>query len=388
MPFSEIVGSLSESPTLKVTQRVNELKAMGVKVLSFGAGEPDFDTPDYIKQAAIEALNNGKTRYTTASGIPELKDAVIRKLEHDNGLKGYTRKNILISSGAKHALWNAVFTILNPDDEAIVFAPYWVSYTEQIKTAEARSVIVPCHAENHFEPRMEDIEASVTAKTRLILLNTPNNPTGAVYTKKFIKELARFCRERSIWVISDEIYEKLIYDSKKHYSIAKYLPEKTIVINGVSKAYAMTGWRIGYVAGPEWIIKKMAMLQGQITSCPNSIAQYASLAAIQGDGSDIEYMRAAFEERRDYMVERLNTIPGIHCKKPSGAFYVFPEIREAVEKMGMRGADELVEYLLEKSSVAAVSGTAFGAEGFLRLSYATSMEEIKEGLDKIESQLK
>ncbi|HPE20533.1 MAG TPA: pyridoxal phosphate-dependent aminotransferase [Candidatus Mcinerneyibacteriales bacterium] len=388
MPFSEIVGSLSESPTLKVTQRVNELKAMGVKVLSFGAGEPDFDTPDYIKQAAIEALNNGKTRYTTASGIPELKDAVIQKLESDNGLKGYTRKNILISSGAKHALWNAVFTLLNPDDEAIVFSPYWVSYTEQIKTAEARSVIVPCHAENHFEPRMEDIEAAVTAKTRLILLNTPNNPTGAVYTKKFIKELARFCRERSIWVISDEIYEKLIYDSKKHYSIAKYLPEKTIVINGVSKAYAMTGWRIGYVAGPEWIIKKMAMLQGQITSCPNSIAQYASLAAIKGDGSDIEYMRAAFEERRDYMVERLNTIPGIHCKKPAGAFYVFPEISEAVEKLEMSGADELVEYLLEKSSVAAVSGTAFGAEGFLRLSYATSLSEIKEGLDKIESLLK
>ena len=388
MPFSEIVGSLSESPTLKVTQRVNELKAMGVKVLSFGAGEPDFDTPDYIKQAAIEALNNGKTRYTTASGIPELKDAVIQKLERDNGLKGYTRKNILISSGAKHALWNAVFTLLNPDDEAIVFSPYWVSYTEQIKTAEARSVIVPCHADNHFEPRMEDIEAAVTAKTRLILLNTPNNPTGAVYTKKFIKELARFCRERSIWVISDEIYEKLIYDSKKHYSIAKYLPEKTIVINGVSKAYAMTGWRIGYVAGPEWIIKKMAMLQGQITSCPNSIAQYASLAAIKGDGSDIEYMRAAFEERRDYMVDRLNTIPGIHCKKPAGAFYVFPEISEAVEKLEMSGADELVEYLLEKSSVAAVSGTAFGAEGFLRLSYATSLSEIKEGLDKIESLLK
>ena len=388
MPFSEIVGSLSESPTLKVTQRVNELKAMGVKVLSFGAGEPDFDTPDYIKQAAIEALNNGKTRYTTASGIPELKDAVIQKLESDNGLKGYTRKNILISSGAKHALWNAVFTLLNPDDEAIVFSPYWVSYTEQIKTAEARSVIVPCHADNHFEPRMEDIEAAVTAKTRLILLNTPNNPTGAVYTKKFIKELARFCRERSIWVISDEIYEKLIYDSKKHYSIAKYLPEKTIVINGVSKAYAMTGWRIGYVAGPEWIIKKMAMLQGQITSCPNSIAQYASLAAIKGDGSDIEYMRAAFEERRDYMVDRLNTIPGIHCKKPAGAFYVFPEISEAVEKLEMSGADELVEYLLEKSSVAAVSGTAFGAEGFLRLSYATSLSEIKEGLDKIESLLK
>ena len=388
MPFSEIVGSLSESPTLKVTQRVNELKAMGVKVLSFGAGEPDFDTPDYIKQAAIEALNNGKTRYTTASGIPELKDAVIQKLERDNGLKGYTRKNILISSGAKHALWNAVFTLLNPDDEAIVFSPYWVSYTEQIKTAEARSVIVPCHADNHFEPRMEDIEAAVTAKTRLILLNTPNNPTGAVYTKKFIKELARFCRERSIWVISDEIYEKLIYDSKKHYSIAKYLPEKTIVINGVSKAYAMTGWRIGYVAGPEWIIKKMAMLQGQITSCPNSIAQYASLAAIKGDGSDIEYMRAAFEERRDYMVQRLNTIPGIHCKKPAGAFYVFPEISEAVEKLEMSGADELVEYLLEKSSVAAVSGTAFGAEGFLRLSYATSLSEIKEGLDKIESLLK
>ena len=388
MPFSEIVGSLSESPTLKVTQRVNELKAMGVKVLSFGAGEPDFDTPDYIKQAAIEALNNGKTRYTTASGIPELKDAVIQKLERDNGLKGYTRKNILISSGAKHALWNAVFTLLNPEDEAIVFSPYWVSYTEQIKTAEARSVIVPCHADNHFEPRMEDIEAAVTAKTRLILLNTPNNPTGAVYTKKFIKELARFCRERSIWVISDEIYEKLIYDSKKHYSIAKYLPEKTIVINGVSKAYAMTGWRIGYVAGPEWIIKKMAMLQGQITSCPNSIAQYASLAAIKGDGSDIEYMRAAFEERRDYMVDRLNTIPGIHCKKPAGAFYVFPEISEAVEKLEMSGADELVEYLLEKSSVAAVSGTAFGAEGFLRLSYATSLSEIKEGLDKIESLLK
>lgn len=388
MPFSEIVGSLTESPTLKVTQRVNELKAMGVKVLSFGAGEPDFDTPVYIKEAAIEALNNGKTRYTTASGIPELKDAVIQKIENDNGLKGYTRKNILISSGAKHALWNAVFTILNPDDEAIVFSPYWVSYTEQIKTAEAKPVIVPCHAENHFEPRMEDIEAAVTAKTRLILLNTPNNPTGAVYTKKFIKELAKFCRERSIWIISDEIYEKLIYDNKKHYSVAKYLPEKTILINGVSKAYAMTGWRIGYVAGPEWIIKKMAMLQGQITSCPNSIAQYASLAAIKGDGSDIEYMRTAFEQRRDYMVDRLNAIPGIHCKKPAGAFYVFPEISEALERLGMSGADELIEYLLEKSRVAAVSGTAFGAEGFLRFSYATSLDEIKEGMERIESLLK
>jgi aspartate aminotransferase len=388
MPFSEIVGSLAESPTLKVTQRVNELKAMGVKVLSFGAGEPDFDTPEYIKNAAIEALNNGKTRYTTASGISELKDAIIKKLERDNGLRGYTRKNILISSGAKHALWNAVFTLLNPDDEAIIFSPYWVSYTEQIKTAEAKSVIVPCHAEHNFEPQMEDVEAAVTAKTRMILLNTPNNPTGAVYTKKFIKELAKFCRERSIWVISDEIYEKLIYDNKHHYSIAKYLPEKTILVNGVSKAYAMTGWRIGYVAGPEWIIKKMAMLQGQITSCPNSIAQYASLAAIQGDGSDIEIMRLAFSQRRDYMVERLNAMPGIHCRKPNGAFYVFPEVTEALEKLGMRNADEFVEFLLEKSSVAGVSGTAFGAEGFLRLSYATSMDIIEEGLDKIEALLK
>ncbi|HDS03494.1 MAG TPA: pyridoxal phosphate-dependent aminotransferase [Firmicutes bacterium] len=388
MPFSEIVGSLAESPTLKVTQRVNELKAMGVKVLSFGAGEPDFDTPEYIKNAAIEALNNGKTRYTTASGISELKDAIIKKLERDNGLRGYTRKNILISAGAKHALWNAVFTLLNPDDEAIIFSPYWVSYTEQIKTAEAKSVIVPCHAEHNFEPQMEDVEAAVTAKTRMILLNTPNNPTGAVYTKKFIKELAKFCRERSIWVISDEIYEKLIYDNKHHYSIAKYLPEKTILVNGVSKAYAMTGWRIGYVAGPEWIIKKMAMLQGQITSCPNSIAQYASLAAIQGDGSDIETMRLAFSQRRDYMVERLNAMPGIHCRKPNGAFYVFPEVTEAFEKLGMRNADEFVEFLLEKSSVAGVSGTAFGAEGFLRLSYATSMDIIEEGLDKIGALLK
>ncbi len=388
MPFSEIVGMLTESPTLKVTQRVNELKAQGAHVLSFGAGEPDFDTPQYIIDAAIEALNQGKTRYTTASGIPELKRAVIDKLARDNGLKGYECSNILISSGAKHALWNAVFTILNPDDECIVFSPYWVSYTEQIKTAEAKPVVVPCKAENHFQPAMADIEAALSAKTRLIILNSPNNPTGAVYSKKFLKELAELCRMRSIWVISDEIYEKLIFDGKKHYTIAKYLPEKTILINGVSKAYAMTGWRIGFVAGPQWIIKKMSMLQGQITSCPNSIAQYASLAAIQGSGEEVEMMRAEFEKRRDYIIERLNKINGVSCKKPSGAFYVFPDVTEAIKNMNMSGADELVEFLLEEGLVAAVSGAAFGKEGYLRLSYATSMDEIREGMDIIEKLLK
>ncbi len=388
MPFSEIVGMLSESPTLKVTQRVNELKAQGVNVMSFGAGEPDFDTPRFIIDAAIEALNQGKTRYTTASGIKELKHAVIEKLEKDNRLKGYDESNILISSGAKHALWNSIFTLLNPDDECIIFSPYWVSYTEQIKTAEAKPVIVECRPENHFQPTMEDIEKAVTAKTRLILINSPNNPTGSVYTKKFLKELAAFCRMRSIWVISDEIYEKLIFDGKKHYTIAKYLPEKTILINGVSKAYAMTGWRIGFVAGPQWIIKKMSMLQGQITSCPNSIAQYASLAAINSDGTEVEEMRREFEARRNYIIKRLNGIRGVKCPKPCGAFYVFPDVSEAMENLGFETSDQMVEYLLEEGLVAAVSGEAFGREGFLRLSYATSMEEIKAGMDAMETLLK
>ena len=387
MQLSRIVESLESSPTLAVTRKVAELKAKGEKVIAFGAGEPDFNTPEYIRTAATEAMNSGKTKYTVSSGIPELKEAICKKLADDNGVT-YKAKNILVSNGAKHALWNAVFSLVNDGDEVMVFAPYWVSYTEQIKTARGVPVIINCPADNNFEPRMEDIENNYTSRTKLLILNTPNNPTGAVYSEKFMKELANFVIKKNIWVISDEIYEKLIYDGAKHFSIATFIPEHTIIINGVSKAYAMTGWRIGYAAGPDHVIKAMGTLQEQITSCPNSISQYASFAALSQVTGDLEMMCGEFKKRRDYMVERLNKIPGIKCNVPPGAFYVFPDVRDLMAAKGFVTSDALIEYILDNVKVAGVSGSAFGMEGFIRFSYATSLEAIREGMDRIEELFK
>jgi len=383
MMISKKVNSLSDSPTLAMNQKVSELKSEGKDVISLGVGEPDFPTPIYIKYAAIKALNRNMTKYTVSSGTPTLKKAIIDKFRNEYNLN-YTPDNILVSAGAKHALWNSIFTLLNEGDEAIIFSPYWVSYPEQIKIANARPVIVATDFDNEFQPKIADIKKAITKKTKLILLNSPNNPTGAVYSEKFIKDVTDLARENDLWIISDEIYEKIIYDGVEHHNIANYYKEKTIIINGVSKAYSMTGWRIGYAAGPKEVILQMAKLQGQVTSCPNSIAQYASQIAISDEQEELNIMYEQFKLRRDYIVDRLNNIDGIECKKPKGTFYVFCDVEELMKKMNFNNTDEVVNFLLDKANVATVSSNAFGYKNFIRMSYANSMENIEEAMDRIE----
>ena len=383
MAVSRLAASLSPSPTLAITQRVAQLKAEGIRVISLGEGEPDFSTSPSIRRAALEAMDTGKTRYTPSSGIPELKEAICRKLAMENGLQ-YETKNILVSNGAKHAAWNGIFSLIDPGDEAIVLVPFWVSYTEQIKSARGVPVFVPCAPENGFEPRLEDIEASITPRTKLLIINSPNNPSGAVYSEHLLKDLAQLAARHDLWVISDEIYEKMTYDGARHCSIASFIPERTVVVNGLSKAFAMTGWRIGYAAAPEPVIHAMRSLQEQITSCPNSIAQYASLAAFGIGKEEILSMRNELWKRRDFMADRLNRISGVHCARPPGALYLFADVRELTRPSGFSSSDELTQTILEEAQVAVVSGTAFGMDGFLRLSFAKSLSEIEEALNRID----
>lgn len=387
--IAERAKKVKPSPTLAVDSKAKELKAKGFDVVNFGVGEPDFDTPEHIKEAAIKAIRDGFTKYTPVGGIDELKEAIIEKLERDNGLK-YGKENILVSCGAKHSLYNIAQALFGPGDEVIIPSPYWVSYPDQVLINDAQPVIVETKEENDFMVEPDALKEKITPRTKAIIINSPSNPTGFIYTKKALEEIAEIALKNNIYIISDEIYEKLIYDGEKHISIASIseeVKERTIVVNGLSKSHAMTGWRIGYAAGPVEIIKTMTKIQSQSTSNPTSIAQKAAVAALKGPQDCVEKMRQEFEKRRDYLVKELNKIAGVSCRMPKGAFYVFPNINKVLGKNGINSSMDLSIYLLEKAFVALVPGSAFGAEGYIRISYATSMENLAKGIERIRKSL-
>lgn len=394
MKLSNKALQISPSLTLAITAKAKQMKAEGIDVIGFGAGEPDFNTPKNIQDAAIAAIQKGLTRYTAASGIIELKEAVVNKFKNDNNLT-YKTSQIVISTGAKQCLANAFQAILNPGDEVLIGAPYWVSYPELVQLADGKPVFVDTEESNSFKLTLEALKKAVSEKTKAIILNSPNNPTGTAYTKNELEEIANFAKEHDLLIISDEIYEKLLYGVEGHISIASLSEDaynRTIVINGVSKAYAMTGWRLGYVAAPEPIAKLMSNIQSHTTSNPCSITQYAAVEALNGDQSDVEAMIKEFKNRRDFMVERINSIENLSCVKPEGAFYVMVNITKVLGKTfeGNNIKDSLAfsEALLSSEKVAVVPGIAFGVDDFIRLSYATSMENIKAGLDRIENFVK
>ncbi|BDU50789.1 pyridoxal phosphate-dependent aminotransferase [Haliovirga abyssi] len=381
MEFSKRLEGITPSATLKIIAKVNELREKGENVISFGAGEPDFDTPLPIREAAKKAIDDGFTHYTSASGIVELKDAIINKLLRDNGLK-YTRDNIIVSNGAKHSLYNALAAILNPKDEVIFANPYWVSYSEMVKLLGGVPVLVDTSFDNCFKLTAEAIEKKITSKTKAIIINTPNNPTGSVMSREELRKIGELAIKYNFYIISDEIYEKLIYDNE-HVSIASIsesIKNRTIVINGVSKAYAMTGWRIGYMAAPEKIAKLAVGFQGHTTSNPNSIAQKAVIAALNLDNKILDSMVLEFKKRRDYMYKKLSKIDKFILPDiPGGAFYIFVNI----EKIG-KNSEEVSEEILDIAKVGVVPGAAFGMDGFIRFSYANSLDEIEEGINRIE----
>ncbi|MBR7164254.1 MAG: pyridoxal phosphate-dependent aminotransferase [Clostridia bacterium] len=389
MYVSEKAKNIKASTTLAIDSKFKAMKAEGLDVVGFGAGEPDFDTPEYIKKAAIEAIQTGKTKYTPAAGTMELRKAVAEKFSRENGLT-YEPTQIVVSNGAKHSLVNAFMAILNPGDEVIIPAPFWVSYPEMVKLADGVPVIVESTEEADFKVTVDALEKVLTAKTRALVLNSPSNPTGMVYTKDELQKIADFAVKHDLYVISDEIYEHLIYEGK-HVSIASLgedIKNRTIIINGVSKTYAMTGWRIGFAAAAPEIAKIMANVQSHASSNPNSIAQAATVAALSGGKEEIETMKKAFVERRNYMVERINSIDGVSCKKPNGAFYVLMNIskikgRTIAGKL-IRTSDDFAELFLQEAKVAVVPCSGFGNDDFVRWSYAVSMETIKEGLDRLE----
>lgn len=384
---------ISPSVTLDITAKAKAMKAEGVDVISFGAGEPDFNTPENIRKEGIRAIEEGLTRYTAASGIMELKEAICHNFKELDGLD-FSPNNIIVSSGAKHSIYNALMAIINPEDEVIIGVPYWVSYPELVKIAGGKPVYVETKEENEFKFTVSDLDKILTNKTKAIILNSPSNPTGAIYNEEELKEIANWAVENNIFVISDEIYARLVYEGK-HISIASFnqeIKDLTIVVNGMSKAYAMTGWRIGYVAAHEDVIKVMSNLQSHTTSNPCSMSQYASVIGLLGDQSSVSDMKKQFEERRNYMAEKVNSIPNLSCKKPKGAFYIMVNITKikgkTIEGVKINGSLDFAKVLLDKENVAVIPGIGFGDDDYIRLSYATSMENIIEGLDRIENILK
>lgn len=391
MELSKKALSISPSSTLAIDAKAKKMKSEGVDIIGFGAGEPDFDTPIHIKEAAIKAINEGFTKYTPASGTLELKQAVCKKFKNDNGLD-YKPSNIVISNGAKHSLVNTFQAICNPGDEVIVPTPAWVSYPEMVKLAGGVPVYVSTTEEEGFKFTVEKLEKAITSKTKAIIMNSPSNPTGMVCSEEELKALADLAVSRNIYIVSDEIYEKLIYDGYKHVSIASFndkIKDLTIVVNGVSKSYSMTGWRIGYTASNEKIAKIMGNVQSHATSNPNSIAQKAALAALEGPQDIIDEMVVEFIKRRDYMVGKINSIEYLSCIKPNGAFYVMMNISKLIGKelggVKIKGSDDFTNVLLEKANVALVPGSGFGTDIHVRLSYATSLKNITEGLNRIEN---
>ncbi len=387
--ISDRAKRIKPSPTLAMDAKAKAMKASGIDIVSFGVGEPDFDTPENIKEAAIKAIKEGFTKYTPVGGIDPLKDAIIEKFNRDNNLN-YAREEIIVSCGAKHSLYNIAQALLNPGDEVLIPSPYWVSYPDQVLLNDALPVFVKTYESDSFMVRPEAITSSVTKKTKALILNSPSNPTGLTYDKKTLETIAEIALRYGIFIISDEIYEKLTYDGFKHVSIASLgndIKAKTIVVNGLSKSYAMTGWRIGYAAGPKEIIKAMTNIQSQSTSNPTSIAQKAAVEALKGPQDFIAIMLAEFDRRRKFLIGELNSISGMSCLSPTGAFYAFPNTSKLYGKTTgdrtISSSSDLALYLLEKANVALVHGEAFGDDAYIRLSYATSIEEIKKGVDRI-----
>ncbi len=386
---SEKARGISPSPTLSIDSKFKEMKANGEDVVGFGAGEPDFDTPQHIKDAAIAAINSGKTKYTPAAGTLELRKAVADKFKQENGLD-YKPTDIVVSNGAKHSLVNTFMAICNPGDEVIIPAPYWVSYPEMVKIADGVPVIVSSTEADNFKVTAAKLRKAITDKTRAIVLNSPSNPTGMVYTEEELREIADLAVEKKIYVVSDEIYEHLIYEGK-HVSIASFndkIKDLTIVINGVSKTYAMTGWRIGYAAANSKIAKAMANIQSHASSNPNSIAQEATVAALTGGYDEVDRMRRHFMKRRDFMVHYINSMDKVSCSKPHGAFYIMMNISKLIgeEYYGrvIQSSDDFAEVFLQVAKVAVVPGSGFGADNYVRWSYATSMDNIVEGLERLQ----
>jgi aspartate aminotransferase len=386
MKLAKRVEALTPSTTLAITAKANALKAEGHNVIGLGAGEPDFNTPIHIIEAAYQSMKEGHTKYTASGGLLSLKKAITNKLKQDQGLT-YETSEIIVSTGAKHSLYSLFQAIIDEGDEVIIPIPYWVSYPEQVKLAGGVPVYVEGKEENQFKITADDLKKSITKQTKALVLNSPSNPTGSLYTAEELKAIGEVCLQEDVLIVSDEIYEKLIYGGAKHTSIAELSPElkeQTIIINGLSKSHAMTGWRIGFAAGNAKIIKAMTNLDSHSTSNPTTISQHGALAAYNGTQEPVEEMRQAFEERMNEVYERLITLPGISCVKPNGAFYLFPNAKEAVKNTGFSTVDEWVEAILEEEKVALVPGSGFGAPDNVRLSYATSLDTIMEALDRIE----
>ena len=389
MRLADRVNRIQSSRTVSISNTVLRLRHEGNHVVSFGAGEPDFDTPNFIKKAAIEAIQNGKTKYTQVMGIPELREAVVNKFKHDNQLD-YNIDQIVVTTGGKQALFNAVLSICQEGDEVIIPSPYWVSYPEQVRLAGAKPVFIETKPENGFKMKPEDLERAITSKTRLLIFNSPNNPSGVVYDRDTLEKIADVLSGTSMFVLTDEIYEKIVFDGRTHVSLASFpaIKERVVVVNGVSKAYAMTGWRIGFAAGPKEIISAMIKIQGHSTSNPNTIAQWASVEALNHTSGDIQFMVSEFKKRRDYVHQRLSTIPGIQSLKSEGTFYSFPKISDyfgkSYKSYKIANSFDFCQFLLEEEKVALVPGGAFGMDDFVRISFATSLEEIQEGMDRIE----
>ncbi len=394
MKVSQRAQAVPPSATMAVTGRAKEMKASGIDVVSFGAGEPDFDTPDFIKQAAIEAMQAGQTKYTATPGIPALRKAISEKLKKDNGLD-YTTDQVIVNIGAKHSVYESLQATIDPGDEVILVTPYWVTYPEAVKLAGGTPKVVQTDISNSYKITPEQLKGAISSKTAAIILNSPNNPGGFTYTPEELKALADVLTGTDVMVISDEIYEMLVYRGTKFVSfasISKDAYERTLTINGMSKAYAMTGWRLGYTAGPTDAIKAMGKLQSHMTQNPVSFAQYAGIAALERGAEAVESMRVEFEKRGAYMSERLNAIDGISCHEPTGAFYCFPDVSglfgRTVGGEKIDSAMGMAKALLEKVHVAVVPGEPFGCDKNVRLSFATSMEQISKGLDRLEEWLK
>jgi len=393
MKISKRAQAVPPSATMAVTSRAKQLKAQGVDIISFGAGEPDFDTPEYIKDAAVEALLAGRTKYTPASGIIEIRTAIAGKLQNENSLK-YTPDQIILNIGAKHSVYEAMQAVLDPGDEVILPTPYWVTYPEAIKLAGAKPKIIQTDKANSYKITPQQLKEAITEKTAMLLINSPNNPGGFTYTPEELSGLAKVLEGTSVYVLSDEIYEKLVYGSTKFVSFASLSDDaysRTLTINGFSKAFAMTGWRLGYTAGPLEAIKAMARLQSHMTQNPVTFAQYAAIAALGDSGSIVEKMRAEFERRGKYMAQRLNSIEGIECSEPTGAFYCFPDVSSHygrnINGVKINGSMDFAKALLEQANVALVPGSPFGCDNNVRLSFACSLEQITKGLDRLEKWL-
>jgi len=385
---SNSLKRIKPSPTIAVTSKAREMRAAGKDVIGLGAGEPDFDTPDNIKEAAIQAIKRGETKYTAVDGTPALKKAIQEKFSRENNLT-YELDQISVGTGGKQVLYNAFMATLNPGDEVIVPAPYWVSYPDMVLLAGGKPKIVKCSEKNEFKITPVELKKAITKKTKWLIINSPSNPTGSCYTKEEIQELSKILiKNKKVFILSDDIYEHIAYDGFEFFTIAqiKALKERTLTMNGVSKSYSMTGWRIGYGAGPKDIMKAMAKIQSQSTTNPSSISQAAAVEALNGTQDFIKTRSESFKERRDFVVKSINNIKGLSCLKPNGAFYVFPNCKKLLgKKTKLKTDKDFVEKLLEKAEVAVVQGSAFGLDGYFRISYATSIDNLKKALERIRS---